>query len=112
MKSKAFSVTGSGTGPVSFSYSIEDVPLGTAGSVRKACEMLGRERVIVISGDALTDIDLDEVIRFHELNQPWLPFDSTRVPNPLEVRASLCLIEEGESGDFWRASWGRFSATL
>ncbi len=43
-------------------YSVEQVPLGTAGSVKNAEELLG-ERFIVISGDALTDFDLTAVDR-------------------------------------------------
>src|SRR6266704_6850162 len=42
---------------VSLSYATEEEPLGTAGSVRNALPLLD-ERFIVLSGDALTDIDL------------------------------------------------------
>ncbi len=38
-------------------YATEETPLGTAGSVRNACDELD-ERFLVISGDVLTDIDL------------------------------------------------------
>ncbi|HHX25392.1 MAG TPA: NTP transferase domain-containing protein [Firmicutes bacterium] len=95
------------------SYSIEDVPLGTAGSVRKACEMLGRERVIVISGDALTDIDLDEVIRFHEAKSAMATIVTTRVPNPLEY-GIVVFDEEGRIRRFLeKPSWGQvFSDTV
>ncbi|MEW6107373.1 MAG: nucleotidyltransferase family protein, partial [Bacillota bacterium] len=66
------------------SYSVEDVPLGTAGSVKKAAEVFGRERVLVISGDALTDIDLQEAVRFHEARSAVATIVTTRVDNPLE----------------------------
>src|SRR4029450_9079520 len=49
---------------VDLAYATEPTPLGTAGSVRNAAEMLA-ETFVVISGDALTDIDLDEVVGFH-----------------------------------------------
>lgn len=42
----------------------EDVPLGTAGSVKNASSMLD-EDFIVISGDALCDFDLTAACRFH-----------------------------------------------
>ena len=42
---------------VDISYSIEESPLGTAGSVRNATDQLD-EPFLVISGDVLTDIDL------------------------------------------------------
>src|SRR2546430_2551634 len=46
-------------------YATEESPLGTAGSVRNAMQEL-TERFLVISGDVLTDIDLSEIVRFHE----------------------------------------------
>src|ERR687896_909758 len=49
---------------VSLSYSTEEVPLGTAGSVRAAADLLSGT-FLVISGDALTDLDLQEAVRFH-----------------------------------------------
>ncbi len=43
---------------VTMTYATEESPLGTAGSVRNAMEHL-TERFVVISGDVLTDMDLD-----------------------------------------------------
>jgi mannose-1-phosphate guanylyltransferase len=55
---------GSGYG-IGLSYSAEETLLGTAGGVRNVREFLG-ESFLVISGDALTDIDLDAMRRFHD----------------------------------------------
>ena len=55
---------GSGWG-VRMEYSVEEEPLGTAGSVKFAEDWL-TERFVVISGDALTDVDLGEAVAFHE----------------------------------------------
>jgi len=49
---------------VELSYSEEEALLGTAGGVRKAADFLG-EDFLVISGDALTDIDLAAMREFH-----------------------------------------------
>src|SRR4051812_30435050 len=46
-------------------YSEEEALLGTAGGVRKAALFLG-DSFLVISGDALTDIDLGAMRDFHE----------------------------------------------
>src|SRR3990170_1072246 len=46
-------------------YSVEETPLGTGGSVRQIGDALGSEPFLVISGDALTDIDLTKVVAFH-----------------------------------------------
>src|ERR1700757_4558949 len=45
-------------------YATEEMPLGTAGSVRNAMEQLD-EPFLVISGDVLTDVDLSAVCQFH-----------------------------------------------
>jgi mannose-1-phosphate guanylyltransferase/phosphomannomutase len=46
-------------------YSIEDTPLGTAGSVKNAQKFLD-ETFMVISGDALTNFNLTKVLEYHK----------------------------------------------
>ena len=50
---------------VKLSYSFEERLLGTSGGVRNAREFLG-DSFLVISGDALTDIDLAAMREFHD----------------------------------------------
>jgi mannose-1-phosphate guanylyltransferase / phosphomannomutase len=50
---------------VNISYSVEEEPLGTAGSVKHTEDRLG-ERFLIISGDALTDADLSKIVSLHE----------------------------------------------
>ena len=50
---------------VELHYSVEERPLGTAGSVKNAEELLD-ETFLVISGDALCDFDLDALIETHK----------------------------------------------
>jgi mannose-1-phosphate guanylyltransferase len=48
-------------------YVVESEPLGTAGPVRLAYdEGLARERLLVLNGDVLTDMDLEAELRQHE----------------------------------------------
>ena len=47
---------------MSLQYATEEMPLGTAGSVKNAEDALRDEPFLVISGDALTDIDLSDLI--------------------------------------------------
>src|SRR5665811_246832 len=47
------------------SYRFEEQLLGTAGGVRACAEFFGDEPFLVISGDALTDIDLGALERRH-----------------------------------------------
>src|SRR3954471_2010829 len=64
-------------------YASEDQPLGTAGSVRNAMAELD-ERFLVISGDVLTDIDLGQLVAFHEEHQALATIGLVAVDNPLE----------------------------
>ena len=64
-------------------YAIEETPLGTAGSVKNAQEYLD-EPFLIISGDAVTDIDLQQVIAFHREKGAEATLTLYRVPNPLE----------------------------
>lgn len=68
---------------VQMHYFIEETPLGTAGSVKNAEKFLD-DTFIVISGDALTDIDLDKAIQFHNDKQSIATLVLTRVDVPLE----------------------------
>ena len=64
-------------------YAIEETPLGTAGSVKNAQEFLD-ESFLIISGDAVTDINLQQVIAFHQAKKAEATLTLYRVPNPLE----------------------------
>jgi mannose-1-phosphate guanylyltransferase/phosphomannomutase len=68
---------------VSMAYSIETKPLGTAGSVKLASHLLD-ETFLVISGDALTDMDLADLIQFHKKKGSVATLALTRVEKPLE----------------------------
>ena len=68
---------------VTINYSIEDSPLGTAGSV-KACERYLDSTFIVISGDALTDIHLGAAVEFHKAKGAIATIVLTHVTSPLE----------------------------
>lgn len=46
-------------------YRYEEELLGTAGGVRNAAEFFGDELVVVVSGDALTDVDLNALVERH-----------------------------------------------
>lgn len=50
---------------VSITYSYEERLLGTAGGVKKLEKELGDGTFLVISGDALTDLDLTSLVAFH-----------------------------------------------
>lgn len=64
-------------------YFEEETPLGTAGSVKNAEAFLD-ETFVVVSGDALTDFDLEPAIRFHRARGAVATIVLTHVENPLE----------------------------
>jgi mannose-1-phosphate guanylyltransferase / phosphomannomutase len=98
---------------MSLQYATEEVPLGTAGSVKNAEEALRDDRFLVISGDALTDIDLTDMVRFHKENGALVTIGLKRVPNPLEF-GIIIVDEEGRIQRFLeKPTWGQvFSDTV
>jgi mannose-1-phosphate guanylyltransferase/phosphomannomutase len=98
---------------VSIGYSIEDAPAGTAGSVKLAEEHLEGERVLVISGDALTDCDLSRVLEFHENNGAEATMVLKSVENPLDF-GIVITEEDGRISRFLeKPAWGQvFSDTV
>jgi NDP-sugar pyrophosphorylase family protein len=66
---------------VRISYTVEALPLGTAGAYRHAAGLI-RETTVVFNGDVLTDIDLNEVIRLHRERGAAATIVLTPVPNP------------------------------
>ncbi|HLG72772.1 MAG TPA: mannose-1-phosphate guanyltransferase [Chloroflexota bacterium] len=102
---------GSGFG-VNLVYSVEDTPAGTAGSVKLAMKHLD-ETFIVISGDAVTDFNLTEIIDFHRRKQAAATLTLYRVPNPLEYGV-IITDEGGRIQQFLeKPSWGEvFSDTV
>jgi mannose-1-phosphate guanylyltransferase/phosphomannomutase len=95
------------------SYAVEEVPLGTAGSVKNAESMLKDGTFVVISGDALTDIDLGEAIRFHESHDGPVTIVLTRVSDPSEFGVVIT-DEHGKIERFLeKPTWGQvFSDTV
>lgn len=89
----------------------ESTPLGTAGSVKNAEEFLD-DTFIVISGDALTDFDLQTAIDFHRSRRALGTLVLTRVENPVEYGIVL-LHEDGRIARFFeKPSWSEvFSNT-
>ncbi|WP_418791735.1 sugar phosphate nucleotidyltransferase [Phosphitispora sp. TUW77] len=102
---------GSGFG-VNMEYFIENTPLGTAGSVKNAQEFL-KDTFVVVSGDALTDFDLTEAIRFHRDKGAI----ATLVLTPVEIPLEYGVVITEDSGSIRqfleKPGWGEvFSDTV
>src|SRR6516162_1005448 len=98
---------------VSLQYATEAMPLGTAGSVRNAEDALRDEPFLVISGDALTDMDLTGLVRFHKDKGALVTVALAKVPNPLEF-GIVITEEDGQVQRFLeKPTWGQvFSDTV
>lgn len=70
-------------------YALEDVPLGTAGGVKNDQHYLDNEPFLVISGDALTDIDLTQLVQLHQTKQAMATLALKQVENPGEYGVVL-----------------------
>jgi mannose-1-phosphate guanylyltransferase len=70
------------------SYSREEKLLGTSGGVRNAAEFLG-DSFLIISGDALTDIDLAAMREFHESHDGIATLATKRVADTTQFGVAI-----------------------
>jgi mannose-1-phosphate guanylyltransferase/phosphomannomutase len=98
---------------VHMTYSIEEAPMGTAGSVKLAEDNLRDDTFIVISGDALTDFNLTQLVRYHKSKGALVTVALKRVPNPLEFGV-VVINQDGAIQRFLeKPTWGQvFSDTV
>jgi len=97
---------------VKIRYYIEEIPLGTAGSVKNAQDFLD-DTFIVISGDALTDINLSDAIRYHNEKQSVATLVLTKVDVPLEYGVVVTDSNGRITGFLEKPSWSEvFSDTV
>ncbi|NPV26173.1 MAG: NTP transferase domain-containing protein [Firmicutes bacterium] len=90
---------------VQMRYFVEEVPLGTAGSVKNAEAFLD-DTFLVISGDALTDLDLSAAIAFHREKKSIATIVLTVVDSPLEYGVVITE-QQGRITQFLeKPSWG------
>jgi hypothetical protein len=93
-------------------HSVEELPLGTAGSVRLASEKLD-DTFLVISGDALCDVDLGALVDRHKESGAAVTIGLKSVDNPLEF-GIVVTDDDGKVERFLeKPSWGQvFSDTI
>jgi mannose-1-phosphate guanylyltransferase/phosphomannomutase len=94
-------------------YATEDTPLGTAGSVKNAEHLLQDGTFLVISGDALTDFDLTELVKFHHDKGALVTVCLTRVVDPLEFGITIVDDDNRVQRFLEKPTWGQvFSDTV
>ncbi|MDD4503673.1 MAG: sugar phosphate nucleotidyltransferase [Clostridiaceae bacterium] len=97
---------------VNLKYYIEHTPLGTGGSVKNAEDFFD-DTFFIISGDALTDIDLEKAMEFHKSKMSKATLILKKVSIPLEYGVVIT-DENGRITSFLeKPSWGEvFSDTI
>jgi mannose-1-phosphate guanylyltransferase/mannose-1-phosphate guanylyltransferase/phosphomannomutase len=73
---------------VSLSYSKEEKLLGTSGGVRNVADFLGDE-FLIISGDALTDLDLTAMREFHQSHDGIATLATKRVTDTSQFGVAI-----------------------
>jgi mannose-1-phosphate guanylyltransferase / phosphomannomutase len=97
---------------VELHYSVEERPLGTAGSVKNAEELLD-ETFLVISGDALCDFDLAALVDSHRASGAVATLALKSVDNPLEFGVVIVDSDGRVERFLEKPSWGQvFSDTI
>jgi NDP-sugar pyrophosphorylase family protein len=74
---------------VNISYSYEENLMGTAGGVKNVEGFFEGNTFIVLSGDALTDIDISQVIQFHKQKSGIATLVLTEVEDPSQYGVVL-----------------------
>ncbi|MFN2586558.1 MAG: sugar phosphate nucleotidyltransferase [Actinomycetota bacterium] len=97
---------------MSLSYATVEVPLGTAGSVLGARDFLSGS-FLVVSGDALTDVDLEEVVDFHRSRGAAATLVLKRMKDPLEFGIVMTDADGRVERFLEKPTWGQvFSDTI
>lgn len=98
---------------VNITHSLEDIPLGTAGSVKQAEVLLKDSTFIIISGDALTDCNLTDALRFHREKKSVATLVLSRVANPRDFGIVMTDSEGKVERFLEKPDWGEvFSDTV
>jgi mannose-1-phosphate guanylyltransferase/phosphomannomutase len=97
---------------IKMDYVLAHADYGTAGAVKNAEEHLG-DRIIIISGDVLTDFDLTAALNYHEQKGAKATMLLTRVPSPLEYGVVITDNQGKITRFLEKPSWGEvFSDTI
>jgi D-glycero-alpha-D-manno-heptose 1-phosphate guanylyltransferase len=83
---------------IKIQYSKEDIPLGTAGPVKKAGNLINGEDLLVLNGDTFVQIDLKQMANFHQQMGKLITIAAVRVENP--GRYGQLVIQNGVISEF------------
>ncbi len=97
---------------VKIHYVLPDDDYGTAGAVKKAQKYLD-DRFIIVSGDLISDFNIQEIIGFHEVKNSLATITLTSVPDPLQFGVVITDKESKILRFLEKPGWGEvFSDTI
>lgn len=67
---------------VNINWLVEEEPSGTAGGFKKMESILCDDTVIIIAGDAMLDIDLNDLLNYHEIKKSFATIGTLPVNDP------------------------------
>lgn len=97
---------------VRLTYFTEDVPLGTAGGVKRCMDFLGEEDFLVISGDAVCDLDLTAFMALHQSRRGVASLALCRRAEPLEYGLVRTDDASRITGFVEKPGWGQVDTEL
>jgi NDP-sugar pyrophosphorylase family protein len=92
---------------VRIEYLVEDEPLGRGGALRRALEHVqAREPVLAMNGDSLTNINLAELVAFHQRHNPAATLVAVPLRSPYGIidvkdESVVCGFKEKPELPFW-----------
>ena len=96
---------------VNIHYFLEESPLGTAGGIKNARDFLD-ETFIVISGDSLTDLDIEKALKYHQSKESIATLILAKVDVPLEYGVVLTDEDGSIKGFVEKPSWGEIFSDM
>lgn len=101
---------GEGCRGISLSYVVEDEPVGTAGSVLIAAR--AGNTILVLSGDGLTDVDLDAALAFHRQRRAAATLVLRHVDIPLAYGVVVAEADGRITRFIEKPDWSRVISSL
>jgi D-glycero-alpha-D-manno-heptose 1-phosphate guanylyltransferase len=71
-------------------YSVEEKPLGTGGAISKCVNDQGLEQVLILNGDTLFRIDIDDLVQRHRRSNSGITMALRRVENSSRYGVVSC----------------------
>ena len=97
---------------VNIKYSYEEELLGTAGGVKNVEDFFSGEPFLVVSGDALTDINLEDFYKHHKKQKAIASLALKKVPDPTQYGVVICDDKKYITDFQEKPSWEEAISTL